>query len=169
MKTETAIPDENEQTRTFSCMQDNRDLALELARQCKKTLDIFSRDLESSIYSTKEFIQAVSDLAVRSKYSRIRILVQDPSCCVRDDHRMIGLCQRLNSYIEMRKPGYLYKDFNEAFLIADQTGLLHKRLADRFDGVVSFNSPLKAREMTRFFTEVWETAEIDPNFRRLYL
>jgi hypothetical protein len=106
---------------------------------------------------------------MHSKYSRIRILIKDPSRCIREGHRILELSQRLSSYIELRKPGYNHRDFNEAFLIADDIGLLRKRQADRYEGMVNFNTPLEAGEKIKFFTDIWETAEIDPNLRRIYL
>lgn len=156
-------------TISFERQGDNGSLALSMASQARSTLDIFTRDLEPLIYDTREFISALTQLAMHSKYSKIRILIQDPSRCIHEGHRLLELSQRLSSYIELRKPGYDYKDFNEAFMIADNTGLLHKRQADRYEGVVNFNTPLEAGEKTKFFTDVWETAEIDPNLRRIYL
>ncbi len=154
---------------SFNRKSDNSSLALSMASQARRTLDIFTRDLEPVIYDTPEFIFALTQLAMRSKYSRIRILIQDSFRCIREGHRMIELSQRLSSYIELRKPGYDYKEFNDAFLIADNTGLLYKRLSDHYEGIVNFNTPLEAGEKTKFFTDVWETAEVDPNLRRIYL
>lgn len=153
----------------FEYPDDNRILAHSLVSQARNTVDIFTHDLEPVIYDTREFISALTQLAMHSQHSKIRVLIQDPSRCIREGHRMLELGQRLSSYIELRKPGYDHKNFNEAFLIADNTGLLHKHLSDHYEGVVNFNAPLEAGEKTKFFIDAWETAEIDPNLRRIYL
>ena len=160
---------ETKENLRFEYPDDNRVLAYSLVSQAQHTIDIFTRDLEPVIYNSSEFATYLKDIALRSKYSKIRILLQDPSRCIREGHRVLELSQTLSSYIELRKPGYDYRNFNEAFLIADNTGFLHKQQADRFEGVVNFNNPLESNEKTRFFTDVWETAEIDPNLRRIYL
>ncbi|MDH5436680.1 MAG: acyltransferase [Gammaproteobacteria bacterium] len=153
----------------FDYPDENRALANSLVAQAHNTIDIFTRDLEPVIYDSLEFVAYLKELALRSKYSKIRILIQDPSRCIKEGHQVLELAQKLTSYIELRKPGYDFRDFNEALLIADNTGFLHKQLADRYEGIVNFNNPMEANEKNRFFTRVWETAEIDPNLRRLYL
>jgi len=149
--------------------EQHRAAILNLTRQAKRTLDIFTRDLDPPIYNDPAFIEALTALALRSRYSQIRILVQDSGRAIKEGHRLFELSQRLSSFIQLRRPNQDYKDYNEAFCIADERGVLHRRVADRYEGTVDFNAPLEAQKLNAFFNMVWEKAELDPNLRRLHI
>ena len=148
---------------------DNQKVAVALVTQAGRSLDIFSRDLEAELYDQPDFLEGVRALALRSPHVRIRILLQDPARVVRDGHRLVEMARRLSSYIEIRQPSHDYRDHNEAFLIVDRTGLMHRRLADRYEGLASFKQPLRARELGNFFDEVWQRAAPHPELQRLHL
>ena len=108
-------------------------------------------------------------LALRSRHSRIRVLVKDSHRAVKDGHRLVELARHLSSFIEIRKAHEDARDAAEAFLIADGIGTLHRTLASRFEGTVNFRAPLHARRLAQWFTEVWERSAPDPELRRLHL
>jgi len=149
--------------------EDNRMAALALAQQTQRSLRIFTRNLEASVYNSQNFVEALIKLVTRGQYSFIHILIQDSTNIVKNGHRMVELSYRLSSKIKLRNPCQEYRNFNEAFLVADESGLIHKKIADRYEGMVSFNNPLEARNLAKFFDEVWEKSEPDPELRRLHL
>lgn len=149
--------------------ENNRIAALALAQQAQRSLRIFTRDLEAAVYNTQDFVEAVTKLATSSQYSIIHILIQDSGNVVKNGHRLVELSYRLSSKIKLRKPCHEYRNYNEAFLVADESGLIHKRLADRYEGVINFNDPPAARSLAKFFDEVWEKSEPDPELRRLHI
>jgi hypothetical protein len=140
-----------------------------MVRQCLESLDIFSRDLDAPLYDREVFLTALGELCLRSYKARVRILVQDPARPVQQGHRLIELARRLSSSIELRQPHRDYRRHNEAFLIGDRCGLIHRPLADRYEGSVNFYDPVNARRKRDFFTEVWERSEAHPEFRRLHI
>lgn len=148
---------------------DNRHAALALAGQANRSLHMFTRDLDAPVYDQTPFIQAVSTLATRSRYSRIQILVQNTERAIKNGHRLIELSRRLPSFVEIRKPNYDYREYNQAFLIADEIGLLRRPITDRYDGTLNFKAPLAAREYLDFFNQVWERSEGDPDLRQLHI
>jgi len=148
---------------------DNRLATLAMAQQAKRSLRIMTRDLDAPIYNTRDFTDAVTKLATRSKHSIIRILIQDSSNVVANGHRIVELAYRLSSKINLRKTCNEYQNHNEAFLIADDVGFIHRKIADRYEGIVNFKDSLQARNLAKFFDEVWEKSEPDPELRRLYL
>jgi hypothetical protein len=148
---------------------DNQRVAAALVSQAVRTLDIFSRDLEAEIYDQPDFLDGIKALALRSQHVRIRILLQDPAPVVRDGHRLVEMARRLSSFIEIRRPSHDYRDYNEAFMIVDGTALLHRRLAERYEGLACFKQPLRARELVNFFDEVWQRASPHPELQRLHL
>jgi hypothetical protein len=156
-------------TLSLESWDDNRQAALALARQARRTLQIFSRDLEPAIYEQPDFIAAVTQLATHSRSARIAILLQDPTRAVKEGHRLVELARRLSSYIEIRRPAQQHAERTEAFLIADEAGVLRRPLADRYEGMLSFHAPLEARRLVTLFAEMWEKSESDPELRRLHL
>ena len=142
--------------------------ATALALQARRCVDIFTRDLDKKIYDHKDFLDGLQNLAVNHR-GLIRILVKDSSKAVKYGHRIIPLCQRLTSFIEVRKVADDYKEYNEAFLIADEIGFAHRKHADRFEGVARFNAAKETNNLLVFFNEVWRNSAPDPDIRRIYL
>lgn len=147
--------------------EDNQQAALSLVRQGENTLDIFSRDLETRIYNTQEFSDAVKDLALKNKNVKIRILVIDPDFAIKHGHSLITLSRRLTSYIEVRTAHEDYASIPEAYLIVDHRGILHRKLATRYEGTVNYNLPMRAAELLRTFNEVWEKSKTYIDFKQL--
>lgn len=149
--------------------EDAAEAALALATQARLSLRIFTHDLDHRLYSNDDFYSAVSALARAGRRSFIRILVQDPSHAVQDGHRLISLIQHLPSHISVRRVGADWRDERFAFQIADEQGVLWRPAADRFEGSVDFHAGPRARELRKWFDDVWENSEPDPEFRRLRL
>ena len=69
---------------------DHRTIALTMATQASRTLDISSRHLDPAIYDSDAFSSAVRQLALRSHHSRIRLLVIDPAPIITHGHRLVN-------------------------------------------------------------------------------
>jgi len=149
--------------------EDHRNVVLAMTRQAKRSLHIFTYDMEHLVFDNAEFETAATDLLRGGQYAAIRILVQDSSRAVRNGHRLINLAQRLSSKIEIRKPIAEYADITRAFFVADETGYISRALADRYDAVANFNDRLSSRDLVKFFNEVWERSQQDSALRRLYM
>lgn len=153
----------------LSSSEDNRAIALAMVTQGKKTLDIISRDMDPRIYNTIEFSNAVRDLACQAKYCKVRLLIHDSEPATKRGHYLVKLSRRLSSYIEIRKISNDFKNYNEAFMVVDFQGYIHRGLADRYEGSANFNDPGRARELTEYFDEVWRHSLSEPDLRQLYI
>jgi len=149
--------------------EDNHLAVVQLAQQCRRNLEIISRDLDPTIFDTPDFVEAVKLLVLNNRQAQIRILVFEPEAIVHRGHRFINLAENLSSFIELRKPGVEYRDYNVALLIADETGYLHREHAERFEGEVNFNDKRQSKHLLQQFEEMWETASPDPNLRRVHV
>jgi hypothetical protein len=144
-------------------------LATSMVQQASRTLVMVTRHLDPRITNNPAFCEAVKTLALRSKLSRIRMLIRDVEPLMKDGHCLLELTRRLTSFMEIRMQGKDYREFNEAFLVVDATGYLHRRHGDRYEGVACFNDMLGARELNKRFQEMWDASVIDPNLKRLHL
>ena len=146
-----------------------RSLSLEIAQNGRRTIDIGSRHLDPAVYDNQPFVDALKDLVLRNRLARVRLLISDMAPVISRGHRLIDLASRLFSFIVVRKPGKDYKNFNEAMLVADNNAYTHRRFADRYDGIGSLDDIRRASELSGQFDEIWERADLDPNFRRLHI
>lgn len=154
---------------TIDTSEDNLAAVLRLVGQGGRSLDIFSRDLEPRIYDNADFADAVRSLAIKTRDMHVRILVIEPDFIIKHGHRLIELARRLTSHMEIRKVHEDYCNNPEAYLVVDKRGLLHRKLASRYEAVVNFNNPMSATELHNQFSEMWDRSKQYMDFKRLYI
>lgn len=154
---------------TLENSNDNYQVALCMLQQTRREVAILSRHLDGRLYDTSEFIHALSKLAVQQPRCRIRLLLKDVEPLVKYGHRIIELSRRLSSMIGIRTIHPDYREYNEAYMVFDERGIIKRRYADRYEGIANFNDPKQARELMAFFNEIWNISEPDPNMRRLHI
>ena len=159
--------DESGEKQMFDSSEQNRELALQLARQATREILIASYDLDSRIYSNSEFADALASFVRGHRDARVDILVWKTAPAVKQGHRLIDLAQRLTSSIHIHEPDRVHKDFIESFMVVDGTAYFRRPLADRFDGVAQPHAPLIARDLRERFLEMWERSTPCSEFRRL--
>jgi len=150
-------------------IEENRNTALAIAQQTKRTLHIVSYDLDPKIYNTAAFISAVRSIAVGSRRAKISILINDTSTVVTQGHRLIELARQLSSFIEIRKRHPQEQEFNEAYLIGDETALIYRKNGRRYEGFANFNDRGKCRQTLSDFNSAWEKSDPTPELRRLHI
>lgn len=140
-----------------------------LTQKATRTIDIISKNLDPGIFDIPDFIEAIKQLSISSKFTKIRILIKDSEPMIRNGHRLIEIIQQLTSSIEIRKISEEYKSYNEAFSLFDTRGVIYLRYDDRYEGFANYDHPRMAAELSNLFNEIWEYSEPDANFRRLYI
>jgi len=148
---------------------DNYGVALTMLQQTRRDVAILSRQMDGRLYDTAEFAQALSQLASHHPRCRVRVLLKEVEPLVKYGHRIIELSRRLSSTIGIRTIHENYREYNDAFMVFDERGVIKRRYADRYEGSANFNDPKQARELLSFFDEVWNISEPDPNMRRLHI
>jgi hypothetical protein len=148
---------------------DVREAVTALAAQAQRSLTIFSRQLDHKLYNQQALCDAILKLATSSRYAMVRIIVQDSTAVIKQGSRLVELSHRISSRLQIRKPPIEYKDNTEEFVIADDSGLVHRRQADRYAGEVCFHASLKCRQLLKYFDDCWEKSGADPDLRRLFL
>lgn len=160
---------ETPETLILSTSGDNREVTLAMVSQARHSVYIYSRDLEHAVYDTAQLEEALFRLVRSGPRAHVYILLRDSDKAVKNGHRLVKLAQRLSSKVQIKSPDHQYGDYNESFLVVDETGLIRRPLADRYEGTASFKDPLNARDRARFFLEVWERSSADLQLRALHL
>ena len=150
-------------------MEDNRQAAVALAKQCKNNLIIQSYDLDPIIYDEADFIEAVRQVAISNPRSHVKILIEDASKVVSGGHRLIELMRQLTSSIQIQKINTDLKTLSDAFLICDETAILYRKQTHRYEGFVNFNDRGKCRHILADFKDSWEKSMPEHEFRRLHI
>lgn len=144
-----------------------RAATLALLSSARRTVHIYSRDMDPQIYNDSGFIEALTRFAVAHSQAQVRIIVQDAGPAVRSGHRLIDLAQRLSSRIAIREPGPQHREYNAAFFVTDAKGVIYRELGDRFDAIAAEDDRPRARQLIRYHDEVWEFGRTNPNLRVL--
>ena len=140
-----------------------------MAKQCHRSLNIISRDLDPIVFDTGEFTDAVKYLALRHRRAQIQIIVFEPDTIVKRGHRLLELSGKLSSFIELRKAHYSFNDYNECLMVADTTGYIHRQNGERYESTSNFKDRRQSTYLLKQFAEMWELATPDPNFRKMML
>ncbi|WP_410962789.1 hypothetical protein, partial [Salmonella sp. SAL4446] len=85
---------------------------------------LHSPDLESWLYHHSSIQEACTRFLLAKPRNRLRILVGDSAQAVRNGHRLISLSRRLSSNCLIRRLNPDYPKEDDAFLLADDQGLL---------------------------------------------
>lgn len=168
-KLDDKIPAEAGEEIRLESSDENRETAIQMINNCRRYLDIISRDLDPCIYDTSEMLDAIKKLALRSRFSRIRIIVMHPESLISSGHRIVDLSERLSSFIEIRTPAEHQASYNKAILLVDDNAYIQRMHADRFEGIANFNDRKTVSELDNEFELLWEQARPDPEFRHLML
>lgn len=167
MAEKTAQAEERPGFRNLETGNENREAALELARSARRTIAIFTRDLDPVIYDDREFMDACKDVVLGTRFAKLRILVCDTGRAVKEGSRMMEMCRRLSSFMEIRRVHEDFQDITETFIVVDEHGLLYRKLADRWEGFADLDDPGQAREKLRLFDRIWEKSQVDTETRSL--
>ncbi|MEJ2593392.1 MAG: GNAT family N-acetyltransferase [Candidatus Thiodiazotropha sp.] len=143
--------------------------AAAMLRQAKRDLSLFTFDLDPPVFDQPAFLEAFKSLALRSRYTRIRILLQENTLVLQRGHRLIELAQRLPSVIAIRKPNLDFIDFPENFLLVDDCGYLHRKGAESYVGIACYHNRHRVNRLLALFDEAWESGTPDRELARLHL
>ncbi len=151
----------------ISSKEEMRKAAIDVVSTASRRVSIFTHDLEPGIYDDPEFLEIIKHLVLSQSYARIRVLIADPSRAVKNGNNFVHLGRRLNTYIEFRHVREDLRTHDEAFCIADETALVYRLQASRWEGIADTYEPAVARLYGKTFDEIWLASEVEVEFRQL--
>jgi hypothetical protein len=151
----------------ISTREEMRQAAIDVAREASRRVSIFTHDLEPGIYDDPDFLEVIKRLVLSKTYARIRVLIADPTRAIKNGNNFVHLGRRLNSYIEFRHVREDLRTHAEAFCIADETALVYRLQAGRWEGIADTYEPAVANLYGKMFDEIWLASEVEVEFRQL--
>jgi len=151
----------------ISTKDEMRQAVIEVAREADRRISIFTHDLDPGIYDDPDFLEAVKRMVLSRTYSRVRVLIADPSRAVKNGNNFVHLGRRLNTYIEFRHVREDLRTHAESFCIADQTALVYRLQHSRWEGIADTYEPSVANLYGKMFDEIWLASEVEIEFRQL--
>lgn len=164
---EDFIIGDHKQDISLSTREENQVATRTLASQAKKSMHIFSYQLNPAIYGDMSFLESVTKLAIRSKYSKIQVLVVDTMPMVKHGHRIIETSRRVSSSIQIRKVHEDFKKMSNAFFIVDETALITRKVATRYEAMLNFTNSKESRILVKLFNEIWRRSNPEPMLKHL--
>lgn len=146
-----------------------RSHTLALLQQAQHRLCIYSHDLEPWLYNHSCIAKACSILLLAHPKKTLRILLRDTTRITREGHVLLALSQRLISRCSIRKVNTEYDYADDAWLIADNCGLLVRKAQQLSHAVVYYNDPARVQQNQRLFNAMWDVSYSDVNLRSMPL
>ncbi|QEY58754.1 histone acetyltransferase HPA2 [Pseudomonas sp. C27(2019)] len=146
-----------------------RSHTLALLQHAQHSLCIYSPDLEPWLYNHSSISAACSALLLAHPQKKLRILLRDTTRIAREGHVLLALSQRLSSRCSIRKVNTEYDYSDDAWLIADNCGLLVRKAQQLTRAVVYYNDPARVRQSQRVFDAMWDVSRSDVNLRSMRL
>ena len=140
---------------------------IDVAGEARRKLSIYTHDLEPGIYDDPDFLEVVKHLVLSQTYARIRVLIADPTRAIKNGNNFVYLGRRLNTYIEFRNVREDLRTHPESFCIADETALVYRLDASRWEGIADTYEPAVARMYGKMFDEIWQASDVEIEFRQL--
>lgn len=148
-------------------VEEQAELARSLLIQAERQVDILTHEFAPQVYDNEACFEAFEDFALRSRHSRVRVLVLSPRTVASKGHRILELGKRLNSYFQFRCPSERYQYLSQSFLVVDGIGVLYQPYQDSYRAHGNFCDAANARSLLALFNEIWMEAEEDTYLRNL--
>ena len=131
----------------------------------RRTLAIYTQDLEPQLYDHEPFLEAIKRLVLARSHARVRVLIADPMRAIRDGNRFVAMARRLTSYIDLRNVPKELRNNSAAFLIADNNASVYRANAATWEGVANFDDLATAARHLAYFDGIWNAADSDLEYQ----
>jgi hypothetical protein len=137
----------------------------EIASGARRLISIYTPDLEPQIYDQTSFLEIIKHFVLTRSFSKVRVLLAEPTRVVRDSNRFVSMGRRLSSCIDIRYVAAKAPQRASAYLIADDRAIMYRMRADTWDGIADVNNPPVARLYLQEFDTIWNASAVDHGLR----
>ena len=137
----------------------------EIAALAQRLISIYTPDLEPDLYDQTSFLEVIKHFVLTRSFSKVRVLLVEPTRVMRDSNRFVAMGRRLSSCIDIRYVTAQSPQRASAYLIADDRAIVYRLRADTWDGVADINNPQAARTYLQEFDQVWNASAAEHGLR----
>ena len=137
----------------------------EIAATAQRLISIYTPDLEPELYDQTAFLDVIKHFVLTRSFSKVRVLLAEPTRVMRDSNRFVAMGRRLSSCIDIRYVAAQSQQRASAYLIADDRAIVYRLRADTWDGVADINNPPAARAYLQEFDQVWNASAAEHGLR----
>ena len=135
------------------------------ASSAQRLISIYTPDLEPDLYDQSAFLEIIKHFVLARSFSKVRVLLVEPSRVMRDSNRFVAMGRRLSSCIDIRYVSGDAPQRASAYLIADDRAIVFRMRADTWDGIADFNNPPVAKLYLTEFDNVWNASAPEHGLR----
>lgn len=137
----------------------------EIAAAAQRLISIYTPDLEPDLYDQTAFLEVIKHFVLTRSFSKVRVLLAEPTRVMRDSNRFVAMGRRLSSCIDIRYVTAQAPQRASAYLIADDKAIVYRMRADTWDGIADANNPPAARLYLQEFDTIWNASAADHGLR----
>jgi hypothetical protein len=137
----------------------------EIAATAQRLISIYTPDLEPDLYDQTAFLEIIKHFVLTRSFSKVRVLLAEPTRVMRDSNRFVAMGRRLSSCIDIRYVAAQAPQRASSYLIADDRAIVYRMRADTWDGVADINNPVAARLYLQEFDQVWNASAAEHGLR----
>jgi hypothetical protein len=137
----------------------------EIAAGARRLISIYTPDLEPDLYDQTTFLEIIKHFVLTRSFSKVRVLLAEPTRVTRDSNRFVAMGRRLSSCIDIRYVSAQAPPRASAYLIADDQAIMYRMRADTWDGISDVNNPPVARLYLQEFDGIWNASAMDHGLR----
>lgn len=146
-------------------LDEYRGAVAEIATRARRSLSIYTTDLEPLIYDHDLFLEPVKRLVLARSHARLRVLISNPGRVTREGNRFMMMARRLTSYIDLRNVAPEYRNNPCSFIVADDKAIAYRQNEAKWEGIVDFDDATIVKRYLAYFNEVWAGSLIQPELR----
>jgi len=137
----------------------------EIATGARRLISIYTPDLEPELYDQTSFLEVIKHFVLTRSFSKVRVLLAEPTRVMRESNRFVSMGRRLSSCIDIRYVAAKATQRASAYLIADDRAIMYRMRADTWDGIADINNPPVARLYLQEFDTIWNASAVDHGLR----
>jgi len=137
----------------------------EIAATAQRLISIYTPDLEPDLYDQTAFLEVIKHFVLTRSFSKVRVLLAEPTRVMRDSNRFVAMGRRLSSCIDIRYVAAQSPQRASSYLIADDRAIVYRMRADTWDGVADINNQAVARVYLQEFDQVWNASAAEHGLR----
>jgi len=142
---------------------------IELFKQSKRLIQIFSFSLDKRILNNREIEQTMTKLLRTSRYAKVQCLIYDEKELQGFDHRIVSLAQRFTSFIEIRVIPDDLKNTIIGYYIIDKQFMIYRSNREKYEARLFKQRQIDVKDKMKHFEDVWQQSRPASFLRALNL